>query len=160
MSEKLHLDSFDIKLLAQIQEDAGQTNQEIGEKIHLSPSQISRRRQRLEQSGVIKRYRADLSPSKLGLSVTAFVGISLSNHSKENSKRFFELVQNMTCVQEAYTMTGDIDYMLKVCVPDLKTLSKVISDDFLSNEAVQNVRSSIAMETLKSSNHLPLEYVS
>lgn len=156
MQNLVDLDSFDCKLLAAIQGNAGLTNQDIGDRINLSASQVSRRRQRLEGAGVIRRYRAELSLEHLGIGVTAFIGISLATHNRENSKRFFQLVQHMPCVQEAYAMTGDFDYLLKVCVSNLKELSLVINDDLLPHEAVQNVRSSIAMETLKNTNELPI----
>lgn len=151
------LDSFDLKLLAVLQENAAFTNQDIGQRISLSASQVSRRRQRLEQEGVIRRYRADLSPDALGLTVTAFVGVTLGAHSRENARKFRLMVTAMPEVQEAHTLTGDVDYMLKVVVRDLKALSRIINDELLPHEAVQNVRSSIAMETLKDDNLLPLE---
>lgn len=151
------LDGFDLKLLSVLQENAAFTNQEIGQRISLSASQVSRRRQRLEQEGVIRRYRADLSPDALGLTVTAFVGVTLGAHSRENARKFRLMVTAMPEVQEAHTLTGDVDYMLKVVVRDLKALSRIINDELLPHDAVQNVRSSIAMETLKDDNLLPLE---
>ncbi|MDD7911710.1 MULTISPECIES: Lrp/AsnC family transcriptional regulator [Pseudovibrio] len=156
MASTVDLDPFDLKILASLQEDASRTNQEIGTLIHLSASQVSRRRQRLETAGVIRRYRADLSPDHLGFGVIAFVGVTLDTHNNENSVRFHELTRSLDCVQEAYTMTGDMDYLLKVCVPDLKGLSKFINNDLLPHQAVENVRSSIAMETIKDENQLPL----
>lgn len=150
------LDGFDVKLLVALQENAALTNQEIGERIGLSASQVSRRRQRLEQDGVIRRYRAALSPEALGLTVTAYVGVTLGAHSRENARRFRNMVTAMPEVQEAHTLTGDVDYMLKVVVKDLKALSRIINDELLPHEAVHHVRSSIAMETLKDDNILPL----
>ncbi|WP_346907363.1 Lrp/AsnC family transcriptional regulator [uncultured Roseibium sp.] len=151
------LDGFDLKLLAVLQENAALTNHEIGQRISLSASQVSRRRQRLEQDRVIRRYRADLAPDLLGLTVTAFVGVTLGAHSRENARKFRLMVTAMPEVQEAHTLTGDVDYMLKVVVRDLKALSRIINDELLPHDAVQNVRSSIAMETLKDDNLLPLE---
>ncbi|EFO32189.1 Bkd operon transcriptional regulator [Roseibium sp. TrichSKD4] len=150
------LDGFDMKILGVLQENAALTNQEIADRIGLSASQISRRRQRLEQDGVIRRYRAALEPEALGLSVTAFVGVTLGAHSRENARKFRNMVTAMPEVQEAHTLTGDVDYLLKIVVPDLKALSQIINDDLLPQEAVQNVRSSIAMDTLKDDNFLPL----
>lgn len=151
------LDGYDVKLLAALQENAALTNAELGEVINLSPSQVSRRRQKLEESGVIRRYRAALSPDALGLTVTAYIGVTLGAHSKENARKFRNVVIAMPEVQEAHTLTGDVDYMLKIIVPDLKSLSRIINDDLLPQEAVQHVRSSIAMETLKDDNLLPLK---
>ncbi len=149
-------DGFDLRLLSALQANAALTNAELGGLIGLSASQVSRRRQRLEEAGVIKRYRAALDPEALGLTVTAYVGVTLGAHSRENARKFRNMVTAMPEVQEAYTLTGDVDYMLKIVVPDLKKLSRIINDDLLPQEAVQHVRSSIAMETLKDDNLLPL----
>ena len=149
------LDPFDIRLLASLQDDAAVTNQQLGERIGLSASQVSRRRQRLEEAGVIRRYRADVDAAAVGFSVVAFVGVALNAHSRQNARRFRDLVRALPEVQEAHVLTGDMDYMLKVAVADLAALSRFINDELLPHEAVRNVRSSIAMETLKDDNRLP-----
>ncbi|XYK78942.1 MAG: Lrp/AsnC family transcriptional regulator [Labrenzia sp.] len=153
---QIALDSFDVKLLAAIQENSAATNAEIGETIGLSASQVSRRRQKLEDNGIIRRYRAALDPEALGFTVTAFVGVTLGAHSRENARKFRNMVTAMPEVQEAHTLTGDVDYMLKVVVRDLKALSRIVNDELLPQEAVQHVKSSIAMDTLKDDNLLPL----
>ncbi|WP_298964271.1 Lrp/AsnC family transcriptional regulator [uncultured Roseibium sp.] len=150
------LDGYDVKLLAALQENAALTNSELGDVINLSASQVSRRRAKLEEAGIIRRYKAALDAEALGLMVTAFVGVTLGAHSRENARRFRNMVKAMPEVQEAHTLTGDQDYMLKIVVPDLKALSHVINDELLPQEAVHHVRSSIAMETLKDDNLLPL----
>lgn len=153
---QIALDSFDVKLLAALQENSAATNAEIGETIGLSASQVSRRRQKLEDNGTIRRYRAALDPEVLGFTVTAFVGVTLGAHSRENARKFRNMVTAMPEVQEAHTLTGDVDYMLKVVVRDLKALSRIVNDELLPQEAVQHVKSSIAMDTLKDDNLLPL----
>ncbi|EEE47999.1 Lrp/AsnC family transcriptional regulator [Roseibium alexandrii] len=153
---QIALDSFDVKLLAALQENSAATNAEIGETIGLSASQVSRRRQKLEDNGIIRRYRAALNPEALGFTVTAFVGVTLGAHSRENARKFRNMVTAMPEVQEAHTLTGDVDYMLKVVVRDLKALSRIVNDELLPQEAVQHVKSSIAMDTLKDDNLLPL----
>ncbi|OJJ09718.1 AsnC family transcriptional regulator [Alphaproteobacteria bacterium AO1-B] len=153
---QIALDSFDVKLLAALQENSAATNAEIGETIGLSASQVSRRRQKLEDTGIIRRYRAALNPEALGFTVTAFVGVTLGAHSRENARKFRNMVTAMPEVQEAHTLTGDVDYMLKVVVRDLKALSRIVNDELLPQEAVQHVKSSIAMDTLKDDNLLPL----
>ncbi|MEI2384887.1 Lrp/AsnC family transcriptional regulator [Breoghania sp. JC706] len=150
------LDAFDIRLLALLQRDAGLTNQEIGARIALSASQVSRRRARLEADGVIRRVRAELSRDALGLQVTAFVGVTLNAHSRANSRRFRDLVNAMESVQEAHALTGEMDYLIKITVADLRTLARVINDDLLAHDAVQNVHSSVVLETLRDDNQLPI----
>jgi DNA-binding Lrp family transcriptional regulator len=149
------LDPFDLKLLACLQDDASITNQQLGERIGLSASQVSRRRQRLEEVGIVRRYRADIDPAAVGFTVVAFVGVALNAHSRQNARRFRDLVRALPEVQEAHVLTGDMDYMLKVAVTDLAALSRFINDELLPHDAVRNVRSSIAMETLKDDNRLP-----
>jgi DNA-binding Lrp family transcriptional regulator len=155
MREMTDIDSFDRKLLASLQDDAAATNQQLGERIGLSASQVSRRRQRLEEAGVVRRYRADIDPAAVGFTVVAFVGVALNAHSRQNARRFRDLVRALPEVQEAHVLTGDMDYMLKVAVTDLAALSRFINDELLPHDAVRNVRSSIAMETLKDDNRLP-----
>ncbi|WP_068312939.1 Lrp/AsnC family transcriptional regulator [Polycladidibacter hongkongensis] len=156
MRDTIELDGFDYKILAALQSDAAMTNQQIGEQVCLSASQVSRRRQRLEASGVVRRYRAELDSAKLGLGVTAFVSVTLSHHSPENAEVFRQLVSRTPAVQAAYTMTGDMDYLLQVCASDLKGLGKLINEQLLPNTGVQSVRSAIALEVLKDDMELPL----
>lgn len=151
----IEIDGFDTKILALLQRDAAVTNQQLGERIGLSASQVSRRRQRLEETGVLRRYRADIDPASVGFTVVAFVGVALDAHSRQNARRFKDLVRGLPEVQEAHVMTGDMDYLLKVVVRDLAALADFINEDLLPHDSVRNVRSSIAMETLKDDNLLP-----
>ena len=150
------LDSIDIRLLAALQDNGALTNQELAEIVHLSASQCSRRRQRLEQEGVIRRYRADLDPAKVGFGVTVFIFVTLATHSRNNSRRFRDLVSTVATVQEAHALTGDSDYLLKVVVADLRALSVLVNEVLLPHEAVERVRSSIVLETLKDEAKLPI----
>jgi DNA-binding Lrp family transcriptional regulator len=150
------MDAFDQKLVAALQRNSAQTNQELGDSVGLSPSQISRRRQQLEADGLILRYEARLSPEKLGFGLRAFVHISLAAHSPLNSKRFFDLVARTPQILEAHALTGDSDYLLKVVVKDLRALSVLINETLLPHETVDRVRSEIVLETLKETAELPL----
>ncbi|MCQ4160067.1 Lrp/AsnC family transcriptional regulator [Roseomonas sp. GC11] len=152
----MELDGFDLRLLAALQADGRLTNQQLGERIGLSPSQCSRRRAALEAAGLIQGYRAELSAEALGLRVLAFIQVTLSAHSGDNSRRFRELLARVGEIQEAYAMTGDADYLLKAIVPDLEGLSRLINDTLLAHDSVARVRSSIVLERLKVSNRLPL----
>lgn len=150
------LDSFDLRLLATLQADARLTNQEIGERIGLSPSQCSRRRAALEAAGLIRGYHAELAAEALGLGVLVFVQVTLAAHSRDNARHFRDLVARTEEVQEAYSMTGDTDYLLKVVVPDLHALSALVNDVLLPHGSVARVRSSIVLDRLKQTSSLPL----
>ena len=157
MHGTLDLDSIDLRLLAALQEDGRLTNQQVGERIGLSPSQCSRRRLALEAAGAIRGYHAELAASALGLRLLVFINVTLATHSRDNAQRFRELVARLDEVQEAYAMTGDADYLLKAVVPELKDLSALVNDVLLPHESVARVRSSIVLDRLKESNRLPLE---
>ncbi|MFC0386988.1 Lrp/AsnC family transcriptional regulator [Muricoccus vinaceus] len=156
MHDALDLDATDLRLLAALQEDGRLTNQQIGERIGLSPSQCSRRRLALEAAGAIRGYRAELAAGPLGLRLLVFVTVTLSTHSRDNAQRFRELVSRMDEVQEAYALTGDADYLLKAVVPELKDLSALVNDVLLPHESVARVRSAIVLDRLKESGRLPL----
>jgi DNA-binding Lrp family transcriptional regulator len=150
------LDGFDLRLLMALQEDGRLTNQQVGDRIGLSPSQCSRRRQALEASGLIGGYRAELDAAALGLHVLAFIQVTLTAHSEENSRRFREMLAGVDAIQEAYAMTGDTDYLLKAYVPDLAGLSLLVNGTLLAHASVARVRSSIVLDRLKESGRLPL----
>ncbi|HWX47448.1 MAG TPA: Lrp/AsnC family transcriptional regulator [Roseomonas sp.] len=156
MHEAPHLDALDLRLLAALQEDARLTNQQIGERIGLSASQCSRRRSALEATRLIRGYHAELAAEALGLRVLAFIQVTLTAHSGDNSRRFRDLLARAEEIQEAYAMTGDTDYLLKAVVPDLKGLSRLVNETLLAHDSVARVRSSIVLDRLKDSGRLPL----
>jgi DNA-binding Lrp family transcriptional regulator len=153
------MDDFDVKLLDALQSDGRLTNYDLAERVGLSASQCSRRRTALEQAGVIASYHAQLSADALGLGVTVFVQVRLATHSPENSKRFVRLIDSLDEVQEAYALTGDADYMVKLTVPDLRALSHILNDVFLPHQSVAHVHSSIVLDRLKQSARLPLAHL-
>ena len=150
------LDHFDLKLLAALETEGRLTNAELADKVGLSASQCSRRRIRLEDTGIIEGYSARLNAGRLGIGLLALVQVSMSPHSKENAKKFSDFVNTVEEIQEAYALTGNSDYLLKVLVPDLKNLSRIINDLILPHASVSHVKSSIVLATLKDSHRLPL----
>jgi|SRR6516162_203889 len=154
--DQVTLDGADLRILAALQSDARLTNLELADRVNLSASQCSRRRLRLEQAGVIRGYRAELALEPLGLNITVFTKVSLVAHSGDNARRFAKLVRGLDCVLEAHALTGDSDYLLKMVVPDLKSLSSVVNNILLAHPSVAHVHSSVVMETLKNPGPLPL----
>lgn len=152
----MHLDEFDRKLLRLLQEDARLTNQQLSERINLSPSQCSRRRQRLEDAGIIKAYRADLDRDLLDLGIVNIITVTLATHNRDNAQRFGRLIGGLPEVMEAYALTGEMDYIIKVVTPDLKALSAFVNDVLLPHESVQHVKTAIVLDTLKESASLPI----
>ncbi len=129
------LDRFDWSLVSALQDDASLTNAALAERIGLSASQVSRRRQRLEQEGVIRGYRALLEPDAVGLGMTVFVHVALDTHTRDNARRFRDLVRLTPAVLEAHALTGEADYLIKLAVADLKELSALVNEVLLPHEA-------------------------
>jgi DNA-binding Lrp family transcriptional regulator len=150
------VDAFDLKMLAALQDDGRLTNQQLADAVGLSASQCSRRRMRLEQAEVIAGYHADLSSEALGFTVIAFIHITLATHSPDNAKKFRALMGRTDDIQEAYSLTGDADYLLKAVLRDLKGLSDLVNNVLMPHPSVAHVRSSIVLDRLKESSRLPL----
>ena len=153
----IEVDSFDLKMLAALQDDGRLTNQQLADSVGLSASQCSRRRMRLESEKVISGYHADLAPEALGFGVIAFIQVTLATHSPDNAKKFRTLVQRVDEIQEAYSLTGDADYVLKAVLRDLKGLSDLVNDVLMPHQSVAHVRSSIVLDRLKETSRLPLK---
>ncbi|WP_436642785.1 Lrp/AsnC family transcriptional regulator [Microbaculum sp. FT89] len=152
----MDLDATDLRILDALQEKGDLTNQGLAERVHLSASQISRRRARLEQDGVIRRYRAELDGERLGLSTVVFIHVTLSRHNAANARRFRDLASMTPEVQEAYALTGEADYLLKVVVASLPDLARFVNDVLLPHESVSQVRSEVVLETLSERRSLPI----
>jgi DNA-binding Lrp family transcriptional regulator len=123
--------------------------------LHLSASQISRRRQRLEVEGFIQSYTARVDAGRIGLSVQGFVQVHLATHGPDNSASFARMVHTRPEITSAWTMTGDADYLLRVYCADLTALNTLIHDVLLPHPAVARVHSQIVMDQLKRDGPLP-----
>ena len=150
------MDSTDTRLLAEIQRRADITAQELGEILNLSPSQVARRRSRLEAEGVIAGYRARLDPGRLGLTVQAFVQVQMTAHNADNAANFVRLVVTLPEVVGCWTLTGEADYLLRVWVADLPALNTFIHQRLLAHPAVARVQSQVVMDQPKADAGLPL----
>lgn len=155
----IDVDAFDLRILAALQDDGRLTNQQLADAAGLSASQCSRRRMRLEQERVIAGYHADLSSDALGFNVIAFIHITLATHSPDNAKKFRALVNRIDDIQEAYSLTGDADYLIKAVLRDLKSLSDIVNNVLMPHQSVAHVRSSIVLDRLKETSRLPLKAV-
>lgn len=156
MTESARLDPYDRKILALLQDDARLTNNDLSEVVHLSASQCSRRRSRLEKDGFVRGYHAQLDGEKIGFGVVNMISVTIATHNRNNARRFADLVQRLPEVQEAYALTGEMDYLIKVVTPDLKSLSDFVSDVLLRDESVQHVKTAIVLERLKETTALPI----
>lgn len=150
------MDSTDSRILAALQNNAQLTAQELGDMLGLSASQASRRRARLETSGFIRNYRAQLDTGKLGLQIQAFVQVRLTTHRPEKVKGFDTLLQTRSEVTSVWLLTGSADYLLRVYCENLSALNRLIHEVLLPHEAVAKVQSQIVMDQCKADAPLPV----
>ncbi len=153
----IHLDRTDIQLLSALQRDGRATNPALGEQIHLSASQVSRRIQRLEESGLIDRCVTLLRPAKLGLTVIAYTRVSLERHGEVQNEDFDRAVRVLPEVLECYSVTGPYDYLLRIVSADLATFAQFMLHKLMRVPGVRGVESSVVLQEIKRTTELPLE---
>ena len=149
------LDAIDRKILAVLQQDASLSVAEIGDRVGLSSTPCWKRIQRLEADGVIQKRVALVDQNKIGLGLSVFVSVESSDHSDAWLKRFAEAVSAMPEVMEIYRMAGDVDYMLRVVIPDMQSYD-VFYKKLIHAVPLKNVTSRFAMEKIKSITALPI----
>ena len=152
------VDRLDRKILQILQEDATIPVAEIGRRVGLSTTPCWRRIQKLEEEGVIRRRVALLDPVKINARVTVFVAIRTASHSNEWLRRFSEVVQEFPEVVEFYRMSGDVDYLLRVVVPDIAAYD-AFYQKLIAKIEIRDVSSSFAMEQIKYTTQMPLDYL-
>ena len=149
------MDAIDRKILALLQRDASLSVAEIGNRVGLSSTPCWKRIQRLEADGVIQKRVALVDQDRVGLGITVFVSIETGDHSQDWLGRFAQVVGAMPEVMEFYRMAGDVDYMLRVVVPDIGGYDAFYKK-LIAAVPLKNVTSRFAMEKIKSTTALPL----
>lgn len=153
----MKLDAIDKHILEILQQDAEQQVAQIAERVGLSTTPCWRRIQRLKESGVITRQVALVDPHKINVGVTVFVSVRTSTHTQAWFEQFKATVQAIPEVVEFYRMSGDVDYLLRVVVPDIAAYDRVYKR-LTAGTNLHDVSSSFSMEELKLTTALPLSY--
>ena len=154
----MKLDGIDTKLLALLQDNAELQISELADKVGLSTTPCWRRVQRLKEAGVITRQVSLVDRKAVNVAVTVFVGIRTSHHNQKWFEAFRATVEAIPEVVEFYRMSGEVDYLLRVVVPDIAAYDSVYKRLTASID-LSDVSSSFAMEELKYTTALPLGYV-
>ena len=152
----VRLDEMDRKILAQLQEDAGQSLDDIARKVGSSKTPVWNRIRKLKEAGVIGRQTVILDPDALGLEACFFVLIRTSEHEADWQRKFLETLRNRPEVLEAHRLAGDIDYILKVRVQNARAYD-TFYQALISEVRIHNVTALLSMEEIKSTTMLPLE---
>jgi len=152
------MDKLDKKILDLLQRDADLTAAEIADRIGLSKAPCWRRIQRLRESGIIRKTVALLDARALNVGTTVFVTIKAPSHSAGWFEKFAKVVRDMPEVTELHRMSGDVDYLLRVVVPDIEAYGTVYKKLIAALEML-DVSASFSLETIKATTALPLNYV-
>jgi len=157
--EKLRLDRIDRRILEHLQDDGRLSNQELAERVALSPSPCLRRVRGLERAGIIRGYAALLDPLQVGLGLLAFVTVKLEKRGKMPVDQFTRAVQAWPEVIACFSMTGDMDYLMRVQVEDLEHYSRFIMEKLLKQPGVIDIRTNFVLERIKETTALPLAHL-
>ena len=152
----MNIDSTDLRILTELQNDSSLTNIELARRVHLSPSPCLTRVKSLEAAGVITRYVALVNPKQLGLTLSVFISISLKEQSKSALAEFEQRIAEHDEVMECYLMTGDSDYLIRVAVTDISALEKFILDQLSPISGIEKIRSSFALKQVSYKTALPM----
>ena len=152
------MDKFDKNILALLQKDGSLSVSDIADQVGLSTTPCWRRIQSMEKSGVIKSRVVLASAEKLNVSLTVFVMIKTNQHNQTWLDNFKETIDEMPEVMEFYRLSGNIDYLLRMVVPDMKAFD-VCYKRLITKVDFSDISSSFAMEELKATTQLPLDYI-
>lgn len=152
------LDEIDLQILQILQRNAAISNADLAEQVSLSPSPCARRVRLLEEAGIIRQQVTLLDNKKLGLAVNMFVQITLSRQRKKSLDAFESEIMSWPEVMECYLMTGDIDFLMRVVVPDLDGCQQFL-DKLTDVEGIGHVKSSLSLKQVRYKTELPLDHI-
>jgi len=153
----IQLTATDKAILKLLQRDASLSSSEIAERVGLSQSPCWRRIRRLEEAGVIRGRVALLDHVALGMEVVAFVSVKLSEHGRRNLEDFENRIYRLPEVLECFTLTGDVDYILKVVSRDIRHFEAFLRNELMTMVMIRETHSAIAVTRIKDTTELPLE---
>ena len=153
----MKLNRYDQRILEVLQTEGRLSNQELADRIGLSPSPCLRRVRALEEAGIISGYRALLNAQQLGLSLMALIHISMDQHTPERFANFEQSIANLPEILECLLITGQAaDYQLKVVVKDMDAYQQLLLNKITSIEGVRDVHSSFVLRRVVDKTALPL----
>ncbi|HJQ55514.1 MAG TPA: Lrp/AsnC family transcriptional regulator [Vineibacter sp.] len=153
------VDAIDCRIITALQQDGRLSNIDLAERVGLSPSPCLRRVKRLEREGYIEAYRAMLRRDRIGLGFTVFIGVKIDGHADERAEVLQDAVVAMPEVIACHMVSGESDYLLEVIVPDLEHYQRFLLGKLLNLPIIKEVRSNIAIQTLKAAAPLPLAHL-
>ena len=143
------MDKIDRKILAELQHNGRASLQEISQAVGLSSTPCWTRMKKLEETGVIERYTVNLNAEALGLGETVMVQVTLDSHSDNTLEKFGETLASIPEVVEAYLVSGEYDYLLRIAVKDTKDYERLLREKLYKIKGVRHSKSSFVLRTLK-----------
>jgi len=156
MSTPIKLDPTDKKILEILQENGKITNAQLAQDVGLSPAPTLERVRKLENSGLIKSYHAEVDTNKLGLGVSIFLLVTLSGHKKSQVMSFVDQINQVPEVIECHHITGTGDFLLKILTKDMTTYQALILDKLVEIDQMGNMQSMVVLSTFKDSKVMPI----
>jgi DNA-binding Lrp family transcriptional regulator len=151
------LDRIDRKILNDLQNSGRMTNVELAERAGISAPPCLRRVRKLEESGFIKGYHADLDPTSMGYSVTVFAHVKLGSQGEADLRKFEDAINVMPEVRECHMLTGETDYMLKIVARNWDAYQEFLTTRLTSAPSVASVKSSLRIRVTKDTPGVPVD---
>jgi Lrp/AsnC family leucine-responsive transcriptional regulator len=151
------MDSTDQAILRELQRDGRVTNAELADRVHLSPSPCLRRVKRLEADGTIRGYRAILDKRKIGLGLTVFTEVKVSDHSPERAAGFEETIATIEEIIGCWIISGSSDFLLQIAVADIEAYERFYLNTILALPGVYDVETHFVLRTMKEPGPLPVD---
>jgi Lrp/AsnC family leucine-responsive transcriptional regulator len=148
-NDEENFDKFDMSILRILLEDSRKTLQEIGAEIGLSPTSCWSRIKKLEAAQVIRRYTVDLDPAKLGYRDSVIVQLTLESHSDETLYEFGRVLATIPEIQEAYLVSGDYDYYIRIAVRDTRDYERLLREKLYKIPGIRHSQSHFVLRVLK-----------
>ncbi len=149
------IDAKDWQIIRELQADGRLTNQELAQRVNLSPSPCLRRVRLLEEAGVITGYSADVDPRACGLSITAFILVALQRPERDAVENFEKSIRRIDEILDCYLLTGESDYMLRVVVADLDEYERFVRNRLHAIPGIGSIKTSLVYGKVKSSRVFP-----
>ncbi len=151
------LDSIDIRILAELQENGRITNVELSRRAKITAPPCLRRMRALEKAGFIQGYHADLDAKALGFEVTGFVFVGLASQNDADLKHFEERVRAWAAVRECHMLSGEVDFLLKCVATDLSAFQTFITETLTAEKNVASVKTALVIHATKNEPGVPID---
>mgnify|MGYP001334593209 FL=1 len=153
----MKIDRTDKKILEILQKNAKITNAKLSKQIGLSPAPTLERVRKLESRGIISGYHAKLNMSKIGLSVSTFVMVSLKGHNKKNLQSFLDKIKDVENIVECHHITGSGDFILRIVAEDIESYQELMLDKVSEIEVTDSLHSMVILSTFKDNKVIPVQ---